>query len=369
MVASSRVAAALIVVAVVVSLTTAGSSAVAGPASCCPPELGCLVRAGDGGESGPCCARLVKCAAQSYKKSDTSGGGWLGVHIQDLTSELREVMGLEESTEGALVSDVDEGSPADKAGIKKGDVIVRVDQKPVEGVEQLVALVKKRGPGDQVVVVVLREGTKKKLTATLGKAPKRKLEEIEFDVDEKLFGDKDSFTYKLKPFEKSLTLNLDRAYLGVSVVDVKEELAEYFGTDKGALVIEVQEDSGAEEAGVKPGDVIIEADGKPVEDSGDLTRLLREREKGDSVELVLFRKGKTMKLDAVLGEGPGWALIEGAKKGMFIPEMPHLRLERAPKGPEEGVELRLKMEALDRAMKKLQKKLEKLSEELESLRD
>jgi S1-C subfamily serine protease len=264
---------------------------------------------------------------------------------------------------------VNDDGPAEKAGIKKGDVIVLMDRRQVDNVDELLRLVKKKDPGDEVTIVVLRDGAKKKVVATLGKRPKKVREEIEFGLPHEYFKDKDAYIYKFPREGETLTLKLKKGHLGVKVIDVSEGLGEYFDTETGALVLEVVEDSGAEEAGIKPGDVIIEADGKPVEDSEGLTRLLQKHEKGDSVELVLVRKGKKMKLDAVLGEGPAWAWIEGMKKGIVIPEMPHLYFEKAPEGLEEGVELHMKMEALSREMEKLQEELEELSEELEELRE
>jgi C-terminal processing protease CtpA/Prc len=303
---------------------------------------------------------------------EVSGGGWLGVHIQDLTEDLREVLDLDEGTDGALVAEVNEGGPADEAGVKKGDVIVRIDRKAVTGVEELVKLVKQRDPGDKVSIVVLRDGAKKKLVAVLGERPKKLREEINFDFsDSEAFSrDKDKYVFKFSPDDDgALKLMVKKGRLGVQVIDVSEELGEYFDTDEGALVIEVMEDSGAEEAGVKSGDVIIEVDGKPVEDSEDLTRLLQKREKGDDVELVLVRKGEKMKLDAVLGEGSVLAWIEGMKKGITMPHMPHLYLDKGPEGPEGGVELHMKMEALSRELEELEEELEELSEQLEALRN
>ncbi len=309
-------------------------------------------------------------AADSSAVED-SGGGWLGVQIQDLTAELREVLDLEEDFEGALVAGVNEDGPADRAGVKKGDVIVGVDRKTIADVEELVRVVGKRKPGEEVSILVLRDGTKKKLVAVLGERPRKLREEIEFDLSDldELSWDKDKRVFKFSPDGGALKLTVKKGRLGVQVVDVSGELGEYFDTDEGALVIAVMEDSGAEEAGVKPGDVIIEADGKPVEDSEDLTRLLQNTEKGDRVELLIVRKGQKMKLDAVLGEGPVMAWIEGMKKGIQMPHMPHLYLEKGPVGPEEGVELRMKMDALSRELEELQEELEELSEELKALKD
>ncbi len=92
---------------------------------------------------------------------------WLGVVIQDLTPEIARSLGLE-GTRGALVSDVTTNGPADRAGIKREDVIIEVDGQKVEGVEDLISFLRKASPGQKVSVKLLREGREMVLTATLG---------------------------------------------------------------------------------------------------------------------------------------------------------------------------------------------------------
>jgi membrane-associated protease RseP (regulator of RpoE activity) len=96
------------------------------------------------------------------------GEGWLGVRLQSLTPHLREALELDEDAEGALVAGVVPDSPADAAGIREGDLIVEIDDHPVESVNGAVDLVRDRDPGDRVLIVVQRDGRRRGLDATLG---------------------------------------------------------------------------------------------------------------------------------------------------------------------------------------------------------
>ena len=98
-------------------------------------------------------------------------GGYLGVRVQDITRELQRAKDLPNS-EGALINRVEPESPAADAGIRRGDVIVEVDRHPIGDASDLISQVGELEPGAKVAVVVVRNGTRKSLTVTLGKRPK-----------------------------------------------------------------------------------------------------------------------------------------------------------------------------------------------------
>lgn len=104
-------------------------------------------------------------------EATSAPGGYLGVRVQDVTRELQKAKELP-NTDGALVSRVEANSPASRAGIKKGDVIVDVGHHQIGESSDLISRVRDLGPGDKVPVVVLRDGMRKTLTVTLGKRPK-----------------------------------------------------------------------------------------------------------------------------------------------------------------------------------------------------
>jgi serine protease Do len=358
MVLRSKALAVLVLVAVVALAIAAGSSVMARP--------------------GLWCSLATPCVAKSVEKVEPSENGWLGVEIQELTPELREVLELGEDTRGVLVAAVSEGSPADKAGIGKGDVIVALDTKDVEDTSGLVRLVSKRKPGDVVTIRILREGQKKAIKVTLGRQPKGAEEEFAIRLPKsKLPEEREGRDLEIPDNElpnleslpplEHFKLEVNRGRLGVNVVDLNPELGSYFGATKGALVTEVMKDTAAEEAGIKAGDVIVKADGKPVGNREELIRVLSKREVGDKVELVVLRKGKEMKLSATLEEGPFMAWVQGMKKkGSSIPNRYITPGVERFKG---NTEVRRRIDDLSREMDALREKLDKLNEDLKGKKD
>jgi membrane-associated protease RseP (regulator of RpoE activity) len=99
-------------------------------------------------------------------------GGYLGVRVQDITRELQKAKELP-STDGALISRVESDSPASEAGMKKGDVVLEVNHHQVTESSELISRIRDLEPGAKVPVVVLRDGTRKTLTVTIGERPKQ----------------------------------------------------------------------------------------------------------------------------------------------------------------------------------------------------
>ena len=102
---------------------------------------------------------------------EDTGIGYLGVQVQDLTRSLKRAMDLE-GVDGALVNSVADGSPADRAGLRKGDVIIRVGRTDTPGASDLTRVVRDMKPGDRASVVVLRDGSRRTLSVVLGSRPK-----------------------------------------------------------------------------------------------------------------------------------------------------------------------------------------------------
>jgi serine protease Do len=194
--------------------------------------------------------------------------GWLGVVIQGITPELAEQMELE-SEKGALVSRVMPDGPAAEAGIERGDVIVEFDGRPVEEMNDLPRIVASTPVDKKVKVVVMREGDRKTLKATIGR-----LEE---------------------PDETQLASEEGgggpgaREY-GLLVQELTPDLASRLGIEEesGVVVTGVQPGSVAAEAGLRREDVILEVDKQSVKDVGDLEKQLASADDG---ALMLIRRG------------------------------------------------------------------------------
>jgi len=309
------------------------------------------------GSEGDWRADVIPCASTSAEKPASTGGAWLGVAVQELNEELRDVLDIEDDLVGVLVAGVTEGSPADKAGIRQGDLIVSVSGEEVETPDDLVELIHSKKPGREILVALVRDGKKHRISVVLGKSPAKKSKDVEIELPEPK-----SLPMEILPPLQHLKLEMGRGFLGVNVLDLDAELGGYFGTEKGVLVTEVLDGSAGEKAGMKAGDVITAVDGKTVASREELTRILRKREEGDKVELSLLRKGKPLKLAVTLEEGPFWAWMEGIgdkgtkfKDQFVMPRVDNLKRE---------AELERRLEAMSRELERLKERLEKLDEEL-----
>jgi membrane-associated protease RseP (regulator of RpoE activity) len=99
-----------------------------------------------------------------------SGGGYLGVRVQEITRDMQRARDLS-NTQGALINSVADGSPADRAGIRRGDVIVRVDGNEISDPDELIREMRDEDPGARVKIVVVRDGSRKTFDVTLGRRP------------------------------------------------------------------------------------------------------------------------------------------------------------------------------------------------------
>ena len=214
------------------------------------------------------------------------GGSFLGVYAEDIDKEKISRYGLSEAR-GVGVTNVVSGSPAEKAGLKKDDVILRFDNENVNSVRKLNRLVSEVAPDHTVRLVISRGGAEQEIAVTLAKRNNRfttleggLLKGRGAQIWNLPEGDKDGFVFA---FGKNRRI-------GVSTMQLTKQLADYFGVadGKGVLVTSVGEDSPAAKAGIKAGDVITGVDGEKVEGAGDLTRALNKKKEGD-VTLTLIR--------------------------------------------------------------------------------
>ena len=204
--------------------------------------------------------------------------GWLGVTIQEITPALKDKLGLP-SVEGALVSQVTPGGPAASAGIERGDVIISFNGNPIKNMHDLPFLVATTPVGKRVQVEVIRKGEKKFFELEVGELKEE--------------------TAKAAESEKQ-----PESYLGMTVEDITPKLAgEYNLSEKsGVVVTAVEPDTPADQAGLKPGDVILEMDKTEVKDSKQCYAKLHDYHKGDIVLFLISRKGSTIYLTLQVSE-------------------------------------------------------------------
>jgi serine protease Do len=190
--------------------------------------------------------------------------GWLGVHLQELTYELAEDFGLDEPR-GALVATVYEGTPADKAGIKRGDVILELNQTPIRDGVHLAHIVAATEVGKEVEVKISRRGKETLLKITLGKRPSQ--EELN--------------SGKVSP---------ENAFGGMQVRNLTDELAKRYGheSETGVVVVHVERGSeAARERRIQVGCLIQEIDFNEIRSVKDFTDHVESIEAGAKVTLYV----------------------------------------------------------------------------------
>lgn len=215
---------------------------------------------------------------QLWKYGETRRG-WFGVKVQSVTDDLAESMGLDKPR-GALVADVVEGSPGKSAGVEAGDVIIEFDGKPIREMKELTRTVAETEIGKQVTVKVLRKGKEVELKVAIGR-----LEDVEKQEAQKNGGGNDSTA----PVPTTATL------LGMTVSTMTDDLRAQYKTDEkvsGVIVTEVAAEGAAADKQIAPGDVIMEAGGKPVTAASDVSDALAGALKaGKPAVLLLVSKG------------------------------------------------------------------------------
>jgi serine protease Do len=233
-------------------------------------------------------------------------GSYLGVGVLDVDPERAKTLKLKEDR-GVEISNVTEGGPADKAGLKQGDVVLEYNGQPVEGITQFQRLVHETPAGRQVKVEVWRNGAALTLMATV---ETRKIVSIESpDLDINVFGNPPTFQIPpMPPFDMPhiMTITPSRR-LGIEGEGLAEEpqFAEFLGVKEGVLVKSVVKNSAAEKAGIKAGDVITKIGDTPVGSSHDITSTLRSNHQNHTFTVTVVRNKKEMQVTVTIEDRTG----------------------------------------------------------------
>ena len=193
--------------------------------------------------------------------------GFLGVRPQEITRELAEASDLGD-TEGIIIASVEAGTPADEAGIEPGDVITRFDGTRITGVAQFRRVVAGVAPGEEVEVGIVRDGRPRTLTAVLEeRSDTFAAEEPEEEVEE-------------------------TRWFGIDVVELDDPMLEDLDipAERGVFVVDVENGSPAEDAGVVPGDVIVRVIDRNIEDLDDYRDVMRDLEGREKAIAVMIQR-------------------------------------------------------------------------------
>ncbi|HEY4109875.1 PDZ domain-containing protein [Puia sp.] len=211
----------------------------------------------------------------------STSGAFLGV------TSLKQ----ENGPDGARVGDVSEGSGAEKAGLKEGDLITKVDDKTIGGPEDLSKVIHGYKPGDKVAITFKRDGKEQKVTAELGRSRSNNYS----------YGFGDGMQYKMAPEIKRMMVPREYKYnlfgdnslrLGIHAQDTED--------GKGVKVLDVDDETAASKAGIMEGDIITRFDGQEVNSAtrlAELARTTREDRTKTSIKVNLTRGGKAMEVE------------------------------------------------------------------------
>ena len=199
--------------------------------------------------------------------------GYLGLSPRALTFAERRDLSI---GNGVMIASVVNETPAARAGFEPGDVVIKIDGKPVQDDVAFREAVAAAKPGTKVEFTVLREGKPRTLTATLEEAPDLQAAARQIEEQQK------AVVSKLGARFETVTPELEKKYnLGSGPA--------------GAVIVEVEPGTAAAEAGLRPGDVVIRANGKPIAKAEDINTVANGVKSGDRVALVIFRdKSRTL---------------------------------------------------------------------------
>jgi len=209
---------------------------------------------------------LVKNVLDQIIKHGHVVRGWLGVAIQNITEEIAEVMELGE-LRGVLISDIIQDSPADKAGLKRGDIILAVNNKEVNNCDELKNCIANTSPGSKVNLDVFRDRENLNISAYVAEMP----------------GESEYRKTKFSESDENLGLT-------VRELIYQDKIAKSFHKE-GVYIQEVTTSSVAERAGILQNDILLEINGFPIKSTNDFFRVTGNIRKGDPILFVIFRNG------------------------------------------------------------------------------
>jgi serine protease Do len=228
-------------------------------------------------------ANLAKSVVLQLKEYGHARRGWLGVRIQQVSPDIAEALGLKEP-QGAMVAGVNDGGPADKAGIRNGDVILKFNGQDVKEMRTLPRIVAETDIGKQVPVVLWRDHHDATVQAAVGELPD--------DVQQ-------ASASPTAPPERPASRTMMLSGLGARLAPITDALRDQYKLapdQKGVVVTDVQSDGAAASRGLKPGDVIVEVQQEPVASPQDVQdRLEKYRKQNRKTVLMLVQNGDGMR--------------------------------------------------------------------------
>jgi S1-C subfamily serine protease len=260
---------------------------------------------------------IVRKVSAEIKEKGKVSHGWMGVSIS-------------ENDRGQVeINDVESDSPAELAGLREEDILLKIDGRPITSASMFASEIRTSKPGQEIKLEVERAGKTSEVKVKLGEYPEEEARrELELRYP-RLFPPappEPPELERIKPEKAPRTPRPPesrlrqvwprwekRKYIGIYLEAINQELLEYFGVkeERGLLVTRLTKDGPAEKAGLKVGDVILRVDGKRVNSVDELSEMIQDRKKGDKVKIELVRNKKPMAIEVEVEEeerqGLGWS--------------------------------------------------------------
>ncbi len=238
-------------------------------------------------------------ASPLIAKPAKRSNAWLGVYTQSVDRDISDAFELEIDY-GAIVNEVLGDSPADEAGIKDGDVIISFDGRKVWDQDDLLDFIEDKNAGESVALELFRDGKSVTVNVELGKRPRSKglfSRAPRAHSRNLVFSDPGHGKYRHFSSNRG-------GYIGVSLTSLSEQLADYFGVknNNGVLITEVAEDSPAQKAGLKAGDVIVAIEDEEISNYADVKEIVGESDQGDKLTFTILRNKRKKKIEVEVGE-------------------------------------------------------------------
>jgi len=202
-------------------------------------------------------SRIARLVAEQIVTRGEVSRGWVGLGLQDIDGPLAEALRLAPNA-GAMVSRVEPGTPAARAGLAAGDVITQLDGRPTAQGHDVVREITARRPGERIELTVLREGQSRRVSVTAARRP---------DEDNGREGN---------PHRPTARREASPVTLGVEVLPLDPMRARQFGVSRAVVVTAVEPGGAADCSGLRRGDVVLQADGREVAGSGDLAQAVAD---------------------------------------------------------------------------------------------
>jgi serine protease Do len=219
---------------------------------------------------------LVMNIVKSLRQHGRVVRGWLGVTVQEITPEIAEAMGLK-SSKGVLIAEVIKGSPAEKAGIRQGDVVVSVQGREVNDPAALQFLVSEIAPGANVPVTVVRNGSRRTVNVAIGDLAKAEVPAETYVIED------------------------NRFLQGASVADLSPVLRDSLEVPDnidGVVVAGVENNSAAASTGLRPGDIIVAINNTRIPDLAEFKKILQTMN-GRKMEISIYRQGMILNMTLI----------------------------------------------------------------------